>query len=164
MIFTETQDTIDDKVDGIVKEIIAKKDSYETNSTEYKIWKLYESIINQEKDLSKLDTYIRNIDNSNSINELMNNIAKINNELSVGIFINPALQDDYKDNTKTIINIAPFSFDYGNIYSDYYTNPLYSSYIALYIEYDREIFELYGYSEEEANITNLCSLCRYKIL
>ena len=80
----------------------------------------------------------------------MNNIAKINNELSVGIFINPALQDDYKDNTKTIVNIAPFSFDYGNIYSDYYIKPLYSSYIALYIEYDREIFELYGYSEEEA--------------
>lgn len=150
LMFTETQDTIDDKVDGIVKEIISKKDSYEINSTEYKICKLYESIINQENDLSRLDTHIKNIDNSNSINELMNNIAKINNELSVGIFINPALQDDYKDNTKTIVNIAPFSFDYGNIYSDYYTNPLYSSYVALYIEYDREIFELYGYTEEEA--------------
>lgn len=150
LMFTETQDTIDDKVDGIVKEIISKKDSYEINSTEYKICKLYESIINQENDLSRLDTYIKNIDNSSNITELMNNIAKINNELSVGIFINPALQDDYKDNTKTIVNIAPFSFDYGNIYSDYYTNPLYSSYIALYIEYDREIFELYGYSEEEA--------------
>lgn len=150
LMFTKTQDTIDNKVDGIIKEIISKKDTYEINSTEYKICKLYESVINQENDLSRLDTYIKNIDNSNNVNELMNNIAKMNNELSVGIFINPALQDDYKDNTKTIINIAPFKFDYGNIYSDYYTNPLYSSYIALYIEYDREIFELYGYSEEEA--------------
>lgn len=150
LMFTKTQDTIDNKVDGIIKEIISKKDTYEINSTEYKICQLYESIINQESDLSRLDTYIKNIDNSNNVNELMNNIAKMNNELSVGIFINPALQDDYKDNTKTIINIAPFKFDYGNIYSDYYTNPLYSSYIALYIEYDREIFELYGYSEEEA--------------
>ncbi len=150
LMFTETQETIDDKVDSIVKEIISKKDTYEINSSEYKICKLYESIINQENDLSELDKYINNIDNSNSVNELMNNIAKINNELSVGIFINPALQNDYKDNTKTIINIAPFSFDYGNIYSDYYTNPLYSSYVALYIEYDREILELYGYTEEEA--------------
>lgn len=150
LMFTKTQDTVDDKVDGIVKEIISKKDTYEINSTEYKICKLYESVMNQENDLSRLDTYIKNIDNSNNIKELINNIAKMNNELSVGIFINPALQDDYKDNTKTIINIAPFSFDYGNIYSDYYTNPLYSSYIALYIKYDREIFELYGYSEEEA--------------
>lgn len=150
LMFTKTQDTVDDKVDGIVKEIISKKDTYEINSTEYKICKLYESVINQENNLSRLDTYIKNIDNSNNIKELINNIAKMNNELSVGIFINPALQDDYKDNTKTIINIAPFKFDYGNIYSDYYTNPLYSSYIALYIEYDREIFELYGYSEEEA--------------
>lgn len=150
LMFTKTQDTIDDKVDGIVKEIISRKDTYEINSTEYKICKLYESVINQENDLSRLDTYIKNIDKSNNINELIDNIAKMNNELSVGIFINPALQDDYKDNTKTIINIALFGFDYGNIYSDYYTNPLYSSYIALYIEYDREIFELYGYSEEEA--------------
>ena len=57
-MFTETQDTIDDRVDGIVKEIISKKDTYEINSTEYKICKLYESIINQENDLSRLDTYI----------------------------------------------------------------------------------------------------------
>ena len=150
LLFTETQDTIDDKVEEIVKEIISKKDSYDINSTEYKICKLYESITNQENDLSRLDTYINKIDNSNNIDELINNIAKTNNDLSVGIFINPALQNDYKDNTKTIINIAPFSFDYGNIYSDYYTNPLYSSYVALYIEYDREIFELYGYSKEKA--------------
>lgn len=150
LMFTKTQDTIDDKVSGIVKEIISKKESYDIDSTEYNICKLYESIIDQENDLSILNEYIKNIDNSNNINELMNNIAKINNELSIGIFINPALQDDYKDNAKTIVNIAPFSFDYGNIYSDYYTNPLYSSYIAIYIEYDREIFELYGYSKEKA--------------
>ena len=150
LLFSKTQDTIDDKVDGIVKEIISKKDLYEKDSVEYKICKLYESIINQENNLSELDKYINNINNSKTINELMNNIVKINNELSVGIFINPALQNDYKDNTKTIINIAPFTFDYGNIYSDYYTNPLYSSYVAKYIEYDRKIMELYGYSKEEA--------------
>lgn len=150
LLFSKTQDTIDDKVDGIVKEIIFKKDLYEKDSVEYKICKLYESIINQENNLSKLDKYINNINNSKTINELMNNIVKINNELSVGIFINPALQNDYKDNTKTIINIAPFTFDYGNIYSDYYTNPLYSSYVAKYIEYDRKILELYGYNQEEA--------------
>ena len=150
LLFSKTQDTIDDKVDGIVKEIISKKDLHEKDSVEYKICKLYESIINQENNLSELDKYINNINNSKTINELMNNIVKINNELSVGIFINPALQNDYKDNTKTIINIAPFTFDYGNIYSDYYTNPLYSSYVAKYIEYDRKIMELYGYSQEEA--------------
>ena len=150
LLFSKTQDTIDDKVDGIVKEIISKKDLYEKDSVEYKICKLYESIINQENNLSELDKYINNINNSKTINELMNNIVKINNELSVGIFINPVLQNDYKDNTKTIINIAPFTFDYGNIYSDYYTNPLYSSYVAKYIEYDRKIMELYGYSKEEA--------------
>ena len=150
LLFSKTQDTIDDKIDGIVKEIISKKDSYEKDSVEYKICKLYESIINQENNLSELDKYINNINNSKTINELMNNIVKINNELSVGIFINPALQNDYKDNTKTIINIAPFTFDYGNIYSDYYANPLYSSYVAKYIEYDRKIMEFYGYNQEEA--------------
>lgn len=150
LLFTETQDNVDDKVKGIVKEIISKKDTYQVGTDEYKVCKLYESTVNQENSIKKLDTYIESIDNSKNINELMNNLAKIDKELSLGIFINSALQNDYKDNTQTIVMVAPFSFDYGNIYSDYYTNPLYSSYVATYIEYDREIFKLYGYSDEEA--------------
>lgn len=149
-MFTETQDKIDDKKTEIVKEIVSKKKTYKVGTDEYKICKLYDSIINQEDSMEKLDKYIKSIDGSRSIDELMNNLAKINQELSLGIFIDFALQNDYKDNTKTIVMIAPFSFDYGNIYSDYYTNPLYSSYVATYIEFDRQIFELYGYSEEEA--------------
>lgn len=150
LLFTETQDNVDDKVKGIVKEIISKKDTYQVGTDEYKICKLYESIVNQENSAKKLDTYIENIDNSKSIDELMNNLARIDKELSMGIFINSALQNDYKDNTQTIVTIAPFSFDYGNTYSDYYTNPLYSSYVATYIEFDREIFKIYGYNDEEA--------------
>ena len=46
--------------------------------------------------------------------------------------------------------IAPFVFDFGNIYSDYYTNPLYASYASMYVKYDREILKLYGYTEDEA--------------
>ena len=150
LLFTETQDNVDDKVKEIVKEIISKKDTYQVGTNEYKICKLYESIVNQENSTKKLDTYIESIDNSKSIDELMNNLARIDKELSLGIFINSALQNDYKDNTQTIVAVAPFSFDYGNIYSDYYTNPLYSSYVATYIEYDRKIFKLYGYSDKEA--------------
>ena len=150
LMFTETQEKIDEKTNKIIRDIISKKDTYEINSNEYKICQLYESIIKQENNLNKINLHIKNIDNSKNITELINNIAKINDDLSLGIFINPGLQNDYKDNLKTIVNIAPFTFDYGNIYSDYYTNPLYSSYIAIYIEYDRKIFELYGYSKEEA--------------
>ena len=150
LMFTETQDKVDDKVEEIVKEIISKKDEYQIGTSKYKICKLYESIVNQENSTKKLDTYIESIDNSKNIDELINNLARINKELSLGIFINSALQNDYKDNTQTIIMIAPFSFDYGNIYSDYYTNPLYSSYVSTYIEFDREIFKIYGYSDKEA--------------
>ncbi len=150
LMFTETQDKIDDKKTDIVKEIVSKKNTYAIGTSEYKICKLYESIINQKNSMQTLEPYIASIDHSNSIDELMNNLAEIDRELSLGIFINSALQNDYKDNTQTIVMIVPFSFDYGNIYSDYYTNPLYSSYVATYIEYDREIFKRYGYSEEEA--------------
>ena len=150
LLFTETQDNADDKVKKIVKDIISKKGTYQFGTDEYKICKLYESIVNQENSTKKLDTYIESIDNSKSIDELMNNLARIDKELSLGIFINSALQNDYKDNTQTIVAIAPFSFDYGNTYSDYYTNPLYSSYVATYIEYDREIFKIYGYNDEKA--------------
>ena len=150
LMFTETQDNVDDKVKEIVKEIISKKDEYPIGTNEYKICKLYQSIVNQENSTKELDTYIERIDNSKNIDDLMNNLAKINKELSLGIFINSALQNDYKDNTQTIVMIAPFSFDYGNVYSDYYTNPLYSSYVATYIEFDREILKIYGYSDEKA--------------
>lgn len=147
---TETQEKIDDKTKEIVKEIVANEGSYEKNSDEYKICQLYNSIVNRQDDLSKINTYINLIDKSNSIKELMNNVSKINNELSIGIFINTTLMNDFIDNKETVIDVDGFIFDYANPYSDYYTNPLYSSYIAKYIEYDRKIFELYGYTEEEA--------------
>ncbi len=148
--FTETQDNVDNKVEEIIKDIISKKDTYSKGTAEYKMCILYDSIVNQENSTSKLNTYINVIDKSKSIDDLMNNLAVIDNELSLGIFINSALQYDYKDNTQPIIMIAPFSFDYGNNYSDYYTNPLYSSYVATYIEFDRELFKIYGYSDEKA--------------
>lgn len=148
--FTETQDNVDNKVEEIIKDIISKKDTYSKDTAEYKMCKLYNSIVNQENSISKLNTYINIIDKSKNIDDLMNNLAVIDNELSLGIFINSTLQYDYKDNTQPIIMIAPFSFDYGNNYSDYYTNPLYSSYVATYIEFDRELFKIYGYSDEKA--------------
>ncbi len=150
LLFTETQDNVDDKVKEIVKAIVSKKDKYKDETAEHKICKLYESIVNQENSTKKLDTYIESIDNSKNIDELMNNLARIDKELSLSIFMKSSLQNDYKDNTQTIVMVEPFSFDYGNIYADYYTNPLYSSYVATYIEFDREIFKIYGYNDEEA--------------
>lgn len=150
LMITETSDKIDENVKEIIKDIVEEKEKYPTNSVEYKICQLYDSVINQKSDLSLISNYIEIIDSSNNINELMNNIVKTNNELSLGILINPLIQKDYKDNTKIIVNINPFCFDYGTIYSDYYTNPLYSSYTATYIEYDRKILKLYGYTDDEA--------------
>lgn len=150
LMFTETQDNIDNKVKEIVNNIVVNEKNFDKNSDEYKICKLYNSIVNRENNIYGISTYINEIDNSQNINDLMKNISNINNKLSLNIFIGVSLANDYKDNTHTIIMIAPFAFDYGNIYSDYYTNPLYSSYVATYIEYDRKILEIYGYSEQEA--------------
>lgn len=104
----------------------------------------------QKNDLSILDSYIEKIDNSSNINQLMENIIKINNELSMGLLINYTLEKDFKNNEEVIVNIYPFVFDFGNTYAEYYSNPLYSSYASTFIKYDREIFKLYGYSDEEA--------------
>ena len=147
---TKTKDKIDDKIEDIIKEIIKNEKEYNKNTDEYKICQLYNSIVKQENNLNDIDKYIYKIDNAKNINELITNISTINDELSLGIFINTVIQDDYVNNKDTVIMIAPFTFDYANIYSDYYTNPLYSSYVSTYIEYDRKILELYGYSKEEA--------------
>ena len=73
LLFSKTQDTIDDKVDGIVKEIISKKDLHEKDSVEYKICKLYESIINWK--LDNCDKIIEKIeeDNIKIVNLIGNN-------------------------------------------------------------------------------------------
>ena len=153
LLFTEVQDKIDENVDNIVKDIVSKKDTYEVGSVESKMCVLYDSVINSKEDIKKVDTYINRIDSSNSINSLLSNINNINNELSTSLLFSVGIEDDLKDNKKTMLVIAPFVFDFGNIYSDYYTNPLYSSYVSMYIKYDREILKLYGYTDEEAKDT-----------
>lgn len=153
LLFTEVQDKIDENVDNIVKDIISKKDTYEDGSVESKMCMLYDSVLNSKEDIEKIDTYINKIDSSNNISLLLSNINNINNELSTSLLFSTGIENDLKDNEKTMLVIAPFMFDFGNIYSDYYTNPLYSSYVSMYIKYDREILKLYGYTEEEAKDT-----------
>ena len=149
-LFTEVQEKIDDNVDTIVKDVVSKKGTYEEGSIEDKICTLYDSVLNVKEDVKKLDTYLNRIDSSNSISSLFSNVSKINDELSLGLLFSTGIENDFKDNEKTMLVVAPFVFDFGNIYSDYYTNPLYASYASMYVKYDREILKLYGYTEDEA--------------
>lgn len=142
-LISEAQDRVDDKLLKIVQELV-------NNNENANITKLYNSVINQKDDLSILDSYIEKIDNSDDIDEFLDNIAKINEDLSMRLLINAIIESDYKNNEEAIVNIYPFAYDYGVIYSDYYTNPIYSNYVGMFIKYDREILKLYGYSEEEA--------------
>ena len=153
LLFTEAQEEVDDKVDEIVKDIVAKRDTFEENSVEAKMCALYDSVLNVKEDVKILDKYINKIDSSKDINSLLNNVLQINNELSTSLLFSVGIENDFKDNNKTMLVVAPFVFDFGNIYSDYYTNPLYSSYVSTYIKYDREILKLYGYTEEDAKET-----------
>lgn len=142
-LISEAQDRVDDKLLKIVQELV-------NNNENANITKLYNSVINQKDDLRILDSYIEKIDNSDDIDEFLDNIAKINEDLSMRLLINAIIESDYKNNEEAIVNIYPFAYDYGVIYSDYYTNPIYSNYVGMFIKYDREILKLYGYSEEEA--------------
>lgn len=149
-LFTEVQEKIDNNVETIVKDIVSKKGTYEEGSIEDKICTLYDSVLNVDEDVKKLDTYLNRIDSSNNINSLFSNVSKINDELSIGLLFSLGIENDFKDNEKTMLVVAPFVFDFGNIYSDYYTNPLYATYASMYVKYDREILKLYGYTEEES--------------
>ena len=146
---TETQDIIDDKAEAEVKSILENKENYSQDSDEYKITKLYNSCINKKDDLTTLNNYIKMINNSQNMNRLMDNILKINDELSLGIIIGTSIGKDFKDNSKIMIAINGFAFD-GTGAGDYYINPLYSQYAGAFIKYDRELLKIYGYSEEEA--------------
>ena len=141
--FSEMQESINNNVTEIVDKIV--KEDKDSN-----IAKLYNSVINVQDDLSILDNYIQKIENSENINELIDVLSKTSEDLSIPLIVTATVEEDYINNEETIINLYPFTYDFGMINSDYYKNPIYSDYVGTFIKYNRKLLELYGYTKEEA--------------
>ena len=140
--FTITQDKVDKQVNKITKDLIK-------NNKDMAI--IYNNYLNSNKNnnIKTLNKYLNMIDNSDSIDDFINNSIYIENALNIDVFTNINIDKDFKDTSKNIIYLYPITYDFGSN-SDYYSNPDYMSYKALLKQYSIKILKEYGYSPKKA--------------
>ena len=144
--FSKAQDVVDERVDGIVLELINNKNNSDLNV-------FYNNIMDTNErnniGINPLKKYINLINSSKNINEFIDNAIIIENELFIDIFTLSTVSTDFKDSTKNIVYFYPITYDFGSS-SDIYVDEEYSRYHALYKQYQIKLLKLYGYSKEEA--------------
>lgn len=140
------QDKVDDQVDEVLKEIIK-------NNIDPNINIIYNQMINTEEKnrngLSSLSKYLNLIDNSNTIDEFINNATTIENTLGVSVFTMASISKDFKDTSKNILYLYPVPFDF-SANADYYIKDDYLSSKALVKQYGIKLLKLYGYDKKKA--------------
>lgn len=149
--FLNKQDKVDNQKEEIINELIYNKKNNNLNI-------LYNKLLNKDK-ISSLDKYIKLIDNSNNINEYINNAITIEKDLNIDIFTNIKVEKDYKNNEKNIIYLYPITMDFGAS-SDYYVNEDYMQYKAIVKQYGIKLLKQYGYNIKQSRaisqrITNM---------
>ena len=149
--FLNKQDKVDNQKEEIINELINNKKNNNLNI-------LYNKLLNKDK-ISSLDKYIKLIDNSNNINEYINNAITIEKDLNIDIFTNIKVEKDYKNNEKNIIYLYPITMDFGAS-SDYYVNEDYMQYKAIVKQYGIKLLKQYGYNIKQSRaisqrITNM---------
>ena len=144
--FSKAQDVVDDRVDGIVLDLINSKKNSDLNV-------FYSNFIDMDErnniGINPLKKYINLINSSKNINEFIDNAMVIENELFIDIFTLSTVNSDFKDSSKNIVYFYPITYDFGSS-SDIYVDEEYSRYHALYKQYQIKLLKLYGYSKEEA--------------
>ena len=150
--FSYNQDKVDKQKKEIINELINNKKNYNINI-------LNNQLSNRKEGINILNKYIRLIDNSNNINEYINNAIIIEKELNIDVFTNIKVEKDYKNNERSIIYLYPITMDFGAS-ADYYVNEDYMQYKALIKQYGIKLLKKYGYSTKKArevskNITNM---------
>lgn len=141
----DKQEEIDDDIDKLTKEII-------DNNENRNMTILYDSVKSNRRNnegINPIKKYITKIENSKDINALLSAIYEIDNELKMGLLMNPKVSTDYKNSEKNIVYLYPLTVDFG-LDIQMFSNPDYSSYRALISKYRIRILKQYGYEEKEA--------------
>ena len=150
--FTVAQEESDEVLDGIVNDVVNGKINTLVND---KIKILYDSVIDYDTrnsiGLGSLKMYIDLINNSNNINELINNSIVVEKELGVDIFTRVMIDKDFVDNSKMQVYLYPITFAFGSS-SDYFVDEDYMAYKAYIKRAIVNLLEEYGYNKSEARM------------
>ncbi len=140
------QDEVDEEINKIADNLINSK----TNKNVNIIYNNFMDVNERNKlGIKPLQKYINGINNSKNINELINQIYKIEDELKQSILMNPRIGKDFKDSSKYIVYLYPIMFDFNSDATVYSSSDL-DSYEAIIQKYLNRILKTYGYEEKEA--------------
>lgn len=151
--FTEAQDKSDDSVDQLIFSIVSGNTYGLDDIVFQNIQTIYSKASDWEKrgddGIQVLIPYLDMIENSQSILELVDCIVVVENDLGVDILTNVIVGSDYIDNQKNIVYFYPVTLAF-DASSDYIVNSDYMTYKAYLKRACIQLWEVYGYSKQDA--------------
>lgn len=151
---TEAGKKIKEEKKEIINEILDKCGTYNNNSINNKIcifYNSYKESKNSNKVKEELDKYIDLINSSQNIEQYLNNIYKLDYDLSMDIVINPSINFVPSNLKQPYFTLDFLTYDYNLNASEIYTDENNAQKKNLLSKYDTKILTLYGYSLNEAN-------------
>jgi len=133
------------------KAIIINELLSHNNNIGIKINNFYDSYLEntEEKSINELKKYIDKMNNSQNIEEFVNNAIDVNYELSTDILISPNILFNPKGESEKYFGLDLITYDWDNTIS-YYTIEDYEYTVRMYKKYDVQILKQYGYTSNEA--------------
>ena len=133
------------------KEIIINELLSNNNAVGIKINNFYNSYMEntEENSINELKQYIDKINNSQNIEEFVENAIDVNYELSTDILISPNVLFNPKGESEKYFGFDLITYDWDNTIS-YYTIEDYEYTVRMYKKYDVQILKKYGYTSNEA--------------
>lgn len=143
---TDRTEKIEDEKDLIIDELLTSNSAIGT-----KINYLYKSYMDntEEKAIRELNKYIDKMNDSNNIEEFVNNAIDINYKLSTDILFSPNVLYNFKGESKKYFGLDLITYDWDNNIG-YYTISDYEALVRMYKKYDVQLLKKYGYSSNEA--------------
>lgn len=133
------------------KEIIIDELLSNNNAVGIKINNFYYSYMEnaEENSINELKQYIDKINNSQNIEEFVENAIDVNYELSTDILISPNVLFNPKGESEKYFGFDLITYDWDNTVG-YYTIEDYEYTVRMYKKYDVQILKKYGYTSNEA--------------
>lgn len=151
--FIEAQESVDEDVSLIVKDILDDNNNVLSIKEESTFKSIYNKAINMDKrnkdGIKDLSFYINKVWKVDNVGKLVDIIILIENELGIDLIGNIEVLNDYKDNSRNIIYLTPVTYLFGSS-SDYMINDDYMAYKAYIRRACVQLWKAYGYSDKEA--------------
>lgn len=138
------QDEVDKNIDDIAYSLIDKNENVKI---------IYGNYLNVKErnnlGIKPLQKYINGINKSNNIDELIDEIYKLEDDLKISLLTTIKISKDFKDSSKYIIYLYPIMFDFDSD-PTIYSSSDYDSYEAIIQKYLNRLLKIYGYDVNEA--------------